>query len=96
MLHAAVFRSLQQDVDILNGKLTDSNLRVRQLQAEMAMKDRHDAGSNHNTVQSETGLGHHDVLLQHADMARDVGRLTAQVSSCTCHVYDPLLEAAFR
>lgn len=76
---------------MLNGKLADSNLRVKHLQAEMAMKDQHDASSNHNTVQSETGHGHHDVLLQHADMARDVESLKAQVSSHTCHVYDPLL-----
>lgn len=81
---------------MLNGKLADSNLWVKQLEAEVAIKGQHDAGSNHNTVRSEAGLAHPDVLLQHADVARDVESLKAQVSSHTCHVYDPLLEAAFR
>lgn len=96
MLHVIVFRSLQQNVDLLNRKLADSNLRVTQLEAEVVVKGQHDAGSKHNTVRSETGLGKHDVLLEHAGMARDVRSLKAQVSSYTCHVYDPLLEAVLR
>lgn len=81
---------------MLNGKLADSNFRVKHLQAEMVKKDQHDASGTHNTVRSETGHGHHDVLLQHADMARDVKSLKAQVGSHTSYAYDPLLEAAFR
>lgn len=77
-------------MDLLNGKVADGSLQIRQLEADIAVKrsnGQHEAGNNEIADMGETDLKHHDMQLQHADLTSNVYTLKAKASSHTYTYY---------
>lgn len=84
-------RTLQQHVDVLTGRLADSNLQVEQLKAEIvSLHSIHsDKQLDTGTTQSaESDVADHDMQQHQGDLAKDNDILRAQASNHTYSLYD--------
>lgn len=94
MIHDAVCRTLQQHVDLLNGRLADSSLQVEHLKAEIVKLHSAQAKKQPDTDTSQTAaslaadLADHDIQPNHDDLAKDIDILRAQASNHTFSVFD--------
>lgn len=89
--HVAMCRTVQQHVDVLTGRLVDSNLQVEQLKAEIVTlhsvhsEQQLDTGTSQS---AKTDMAEHNMQQHRGDLAKDNDILRAQASNHTCSLYD--------